>query len=560
MSTVATWAPGWPALRHYRGEWLRGDLLAGVTVAAYLIPQVMAYATVAGLPPVAGLWAALAPMLVYALLGSSRQLSVGPESTTAIMTATALAPLALADPARYAALAAALAVLVGVICLVAGLCRLGFLADLLSRPVLAGYMAGVAVIMIAGQLGKVTGVEVEGEEFVDQIRSFLAGVGGFHLSTSLLALGVLVLLFALKHYLPRVPAALTAVLLATALVMVFGLDRTGIDVVGAIPAGLPAFGLPQVALADLRELLIPALGIAVVGFSDNTLTARIFAARKDEDINANAELRALGVCNLAAGVSHGFPVSSSGSRTALGDAVGSRSQLYSLTALATVLVVMVVGRGLLEHFPMAALGALVIYAAVGLVDIAEFRRLARFRRSEFMLAIATTVAVLLLGVLYGVLFAIALSIVDLLRRVARPHDAVLGYVQGMAGMHDVDDYPEATPVPGLVVYRYDAPLFFANAQDFRERAMRAVDDATGPVEWFVLNCETNIDPDITAVDAMEQLRGQLAERGITFAMARVKQDLWDDLLAAGLIDRVGEDRIFPTLPTAVEAFRNRPDR
>ena len=228
--------------------------------------------------------------------------------------------------------------------------------------------------------------------------------------------------------------------------------------------------------------------------------------------------------------------------------------------LATVLVVMVVGRGLLEHFPMAALGALVIYAAVGLVDIAEFRRLARFRRSEFMLAIATTVAVLLLGVLYGVLFAIALSIVDLLRRVARPHDAVLGYVQGMAGMHDVDDYPEATPVPGLVVYRYDAPLFFANAQDFRERAMRAVDDATGPVEWFVLNCETNIDPDITAVDAMEQLRGQLAERGITFAMARVKQDLWDDLLAAGLIDRVGEDRIFPTLPTAVEAFRNRPDR
>lgn len=560
MSTVATWAPGWPALRHYRGEWLRGDLLAGVTVAAYLIPQVMAYATVAGLPPVAGLWAALAPMLVYALLGSSRQLSVGPESTTAIMTATALAPLALADPARYAALAAALAVLVGVICLVAGLCRLGFLADLLSRPVLAGYMAGVAVIMIAGQLGKVTGVEVEGEEFVDQIRSFLAGVGGFHLSTSLLALGVLVLLFALKHYLPRVPAALTAVLVATALVMVFGLDRTGIDVVGAIPAGLPAFGLPQVALADLRELLIPALGIAVVGFSDNTLTARIFAARKDEDINANAELRALGVCNLAAGLSHGFPVSSSGSRTALGDAVGSRSQLYSLTALATVLVVMVVGRGLLEHFPMAALGALVIYAAVGLVDIAEFRRLARFRRSEFMLAIATTVAVLLLGVLYGVLFAIALSIVDLLRRVARPHDAVLGYVQGMAGMHDVDDYPEATPVPGLVVYRYDAPLFFANAQDFRERAMRAVDDATGPVEWFVLNCETNIDPDITAVDAMEQLRGQLAERGITFAMARVKQDLWDDLLAAGLIDRVGEDRIFPTLPTAVEAFRNRPDR
>ncbi len=547
-------------LRHYRGDWLRGDLIAGVTVAAYLIPQVMAYATVAGLPPVAGLWAALVPMLVYAVLGSSRQLSVGPESTTAIMTATALAPLALADPARYAALAAALAVLVGVICLVAGLCRLGFLADLLSRPVLAGYMAGVAVIMIAGQLGKVTGVAVDGDEFVDQIRSFAAGLGGFHPATSLLAAAVLVLLFALNRYLPRVPAALTAVLAATATVVVFGLDGKGIDVVGAIPAGLPALGLPDVAAADLRGLLIPAFGIAVVAFSDNTLTARVFAARKDEDINANAELRALGVCNMAAGVSHGFPVSSSGSRTALGDAVGSRTQLYSLTALATVVVVMLVGRGLLEHFPMAALGALVVYAALALVDVDEFRRLARFRRSEFMLAIATTIAVLLLGVLYGVLFAIALSIVDLLRRVARPHDAVLGYVRGMAGMHDVDDYPDATPVPGLVVYRYDAPLFFANAQDFRERAMRAVEDAAGPVEWFVLNCETNIDPDITAVDAMEQLRGELAERGITFVMARVKQDLRDDLLAAGLIDRVGEDRIFPTLPTAVEAFRNRPDR
>ncbi len=547
-------------LRHYRGDWLRGDLIAGVTVAAYLIPQVMAYATVAGLPPVAGLWAALVPMLVYAVLGSSRQLSVGPESTTAIMTATALAPLALADPARYAALAAALAVLVGVICLVAGLCRLGFLADLLSRPVLAGYMAGVAVIMIAGQLGKVTGVAVEGDEFVDEIRSFIAGLGGFHPSTSLVAAAVLVVLFALNRYLPRVPAALTAVLAATATVVVFGLDGKGIDVVGAIPAGLPALGLPDVAAADLRGLLIPAFGIAVVAFSDNTLTARVFAARKDEDINANAELRALGVCNMAAGVSHGFPVSSSGSRTALGDAVGSRTQLYSLTALATVVVVMLVGRGLLEHFPMAALGALVVYAALALVDVDEFRRLARFRRSEFMLAIATTIAVLLLGVLYGVLFAIALSIVDLVRRVARPHDAVLGYVRGMAGMHDVDDYPDATPVPGLVVYRYDAPLFFANAQDFRERAMRAVEDAAGPVEWFVLNCETNIDPDITAVDAMEQLRGELAERGITFVMARVKQDLRDDLLAAGLIDRVGEDRIFPTLPTAVEAFRNRPDR
>jgi sulfate permease, SulP family len=558
--SATVWAPGWPVLRHYERSWLRADLLAGVTVAAYLIPQVMAYATIAGLPPVAGLWAALVPMVVYAMLGSSRQLSVGPESTMALMTATALAPLAIRDPGRYAALAALLAVLVGVICLVAGLCRLGFLADLLSRPVLVGYMAGVAVIMVAGQLGKVTGIDVDGDEFIDQIRSFVAGIGGYHLPTVCLAAGVLALLFACHLYLPRLPGALTAVLVATAVVVAFGLERLGIDVVGEIPAGLPALDVPTVAGTDIAGLLIPALGVAMVAFSDNVLTARTFAARKGHQIDANAELRALGVCNLGAGVTHGFPVSSSGSRTALGDAVGSRSQVYSLAALATVLIVMLAGRGLLEHFPMAALGALVVYAAIRLVDVGEFRRLARFRRSELLLALATTAAVLGLGVLYGVLVAIGLSILDMLRRVARPHDAVLGYVPGLAGMHDLDDYPNAEPVPGLVVYRYDAALFFANAEDFRVRAMNAVQEALGPVEWFVLNCENNVDPDITAIDAMDQLRTELSDRGIVFAMARVKQDLRDDLAAAGLLEQVGDDRIFPTLPTAVEAFRAREQR
>lgn len=541
----------------YQREWLRGDVLAGVTVAAYLVPQVMAYATVAGLPPIAGLWASLVPLGVYAVLGSSRQLSVGPESTTALMTATALAPLMITDPARYAALAAALALLVGVICLIAGWCRLGFLADLLSRPVLVGYMTGVAVIMISGQLGKVTGVAVDGDEFTDQITSFVRDIGAVHWPTVALSAAVLALLLALYRWSPRFPGPLVAVLLATAAVWVLALHEYGIGVVGAIPAGFVAPGLPDVSVPDLAALLVPACGIAVVAFSDNALTARTFAARKGETIDANAELRALGVCNLSTGVTHGFPVSSSGSRTALGDTLGSRTQLYSVVMLATVVVVMVAGRGLLEHFPTAALGALVIYAALRLIDIGEFRRLARFRRSELILALATTAAVLGLGVLYGVLVAIALSLLDMLRRIARPHDSVLGYVPGLPGMHDVDDYPSAEPVPGLVVYRYDAPLFFANAEDFRSRAMAAVDEADGPVEWFVYNAEANVDPDLTAVDALEQLRADLTARGIVFAMARVKQDLVDDLKAAGFHDRVGEQRIFPTLPTAVEAFRNR---
>lgn len=556
---LAHWLPGMAQFTGYQRSWLRGDVLAGVTVAAYLVPQVMAYATVAGLPPVAGLWAALVPMGVYALLGSSRQLSVGPESTTALMTATALAPLVVGDPARYAAMAAMLALLVGAICLVAGLCGLGFLADLLSRPVLVGYMTGVAVIMISGQLDKVSGVEVTGDEFVDQIRSFASGLGSVHVPTVVLSAAVLALLLLLYRIAPRFPGPLVAVLAATAVVWLFSLDDKGIRVVGGIPAGLPVPTLPPVAMTELLALAIPAAGIAVVAFSDNALTARTFAARKGDTIDASAELRALGICNLTTGVTQGFPVSSSGSRTALGDTVGSRTQLYSLVMLATVLLVMLAGRDLLEHFPMAALGALVVYAALRLIDAAEFRRLARFRRSELFLAVATTVAVLGFGVLYGVLVAIALSLMDTLRRIARPHDSVLGYVPGVAGMHDVDDYPDARPVPGLVVYRYDAPLFFANAENFRERALAAVEAADGPVEWFVLNAEAQVDPDLTAVDALEQLRRDLTARGIVFAMARVKSDLRDDLVAAGFIDRVGADRIFPTLPTAVEAFRNRSD-
>jgi len=549
--------PGLAQFRGYKRDWLRGDLVAGVTVAAYLVPQVMAYATVAGLPPVAGLWAALIPMAVYALLGSSRRLSVGPESTTALMTATALAPLAAGDAGRYAVLAAAAALIVGAICFVAGLIRLGFLADLLSRPVLIGYMAGVAVIMIASQLGKITGVEVKGEEFLDQMRSFIAGLHSVHWPTIVLALSVLAVLLVLAWLAPRIPGPLIAMLGAAFVVSVFSLHHNGIKVIGEIPKGLPVPGVAGIPLSDLTAMVIPAAGIALVAFSDNVLTARIFAVKHGEDIDANAELRALGVCNVGAGLMHGFPVSSSGSRTALGDSVGSRTQLYSLVMLVAVLVVMLFGRGVLATFPAAALGALVVYAAMRLVDVREFKRLARFRRSELILALATTAAVLVFGVLYGVLFAIALSIADLLRRVARPHDAIQGFVPGVAGMHDIDDYPEADLVPGLLVYRYDAPLFFANAENFRGRAMAAVNDFPGPVEWFVLNAEANVEVDLTALDAVDELRAELERRGIVFAMARVKQDLRDELEAAGLIDKIGEDRIFMTLPTAVEAYNDR---
>ena len=555
--TWTEWAPGVAQFRGYKRAWLRGDLLAGLTVAAYLIPQVMAYATLAGLSPIVGLWAALAPLLIYALVGSSRHMSVGPESTTALMVVAVLAPFAAGDASRYAALAAVLGVLVGAICFLAGIARLGFLANLLSRPVLVGYMTGVALVMMASQLGKLTGASVVGDEFVDQMRSFARGMGDLHWPTMLLAGVVLAFLLALDRWAPRVPGPLIAVLAAAAAVAALSLESEGIVVVGSVPSGLPTPAVPLVSPNELAALVIPAAGIAIVAFSDNILTARIFATRHGYEIDANAELRAIGVCNIAAGLTRGFPVSSSGSRTAIGDAVGSRTQVYSLVALALVLVVMLFASDLLAHFPSAALGALVVYAALRLIDVSEFRRLARFRRSELVIALMTTAAVLGIGVLYGVLAAVALSVLDLLRRVARGHDSVLGFVPGVAGMHDIDDYPQAELVPGLVVYRYDAPLCFANAEDFRSRALQAVDDYPQPVEWFVLNAEANVEIDMTALDALDRLRADLEGRGILFAMARVKQDLRDALKAGGLLTKIGDERIFMTLPTAVEAFRRR---
>lgn len=549
-----SWLPGLGQFREYQRAWLRPDVLAGLTVAAYLVPQVMAYAEVAGLPPVVGLWAILGPLAIYPLLGTSRQLSIGPESTTALMTATLLMPVARGDPTRYAALAAAAALMVGGICVLGRLARLGFLADMLSKPVLVGYMAGVALIMISGQLSRITGVPVSGTSFVAEVTSFWTNLPAAHLPTLILSGILLVLLFVIARFIPLAPGPLIVVVIGAVAVAVFSLQDQGILVVGNVPVGLPTPAIPDVSPGDLWSLLLPAVGITMVSYTDNVLTGRAFASRQNQPLDANAEWAALAGCNFAAGFLHGFPVSSSGSRTAIGDAVGSRTQVYSLVTLGAVVIVLAFAAPLLSVFPRAALGALVVYAALRLIEWRELRRIARFGHSELLLAILTTVSVLAFGVLYGVLVAVGLSILDLFRRIARPHDGVLGYVPGVAGMHDIDDYPAARQVPGVVVYRYDAPLCFANAQDFHRRATEAVDDAADTVEWFILNAEANTEIDITAADSLEQLRREFTERGITFAMARVKQELRDSLANAGLIESVGADLIFPTLPTAMSAY------
>ncbi len=550
---IAKHAPGLDVLLHYQRRWLRGDLIAGLSVAAYLVPQVMAYAQLAGLPAITGLWAAIGPLLVYAILGSSRQLSAGPESTTALMTATAIGAMAITDAERYAAAAAALAVATGLVCIVGRIAKLGYLAELLSKPVLTGYMLGIAVLMIVSQLGKVTGVAIEGDNEFEEVGYLLSHLDQVKLPTLVLALSVVAALVAARRWLPRLPSTLIVMLAAVGIVLLFGAERFA--VVGEIPRGLPHFALPDFAGMNLAAVLPAAAGITIVAFSDTILTARAFEGPDDREIDGSQELLAMGVANVAAGLSSGLPVSSSGSRTALGHLAGGRSHLSSVVAAATVLLTLLVLGPVLEIFPLAALGGVVIYAATRLIDVAGMRRLASFRRTELLLALATAIAVVATGVLYGIAIAVGLSLLDLLRRIARPHDAVLGFIPGLAGMHDVDDYPVSTQIPGLLIYRYDSPLFFANATDFRTRALAAVDQAADPVRWFLLNAEANVNIDSTAAEALEELRATLNERGIAFAVARVRFEVHQAMAAAGLVDTIGAEMFFPTLPSALDAYR-----
>lgn len=528
-------------------------------MAAYLIPQCLAYGELAGLPPIHGLWAALAPLLLYAWLGSSPQLSVGPESTTALLTAAAIAPLAAGNAAAAVPLASLLALLVGLVCCVGAVGRLGFLADLLSRPILVGYLSGLALILISAQAGRMLGIPLQSDTPLTVIQELLERMGEIHGPTVLVGLGVLLFLIVVPARFPRAPAPLLAMLLAVAAVALGHLEQRGVSVIGAIPAGLPSLAPPAIVSAEaVKRLAAAAVGIALVGYSDNVLTARAFAARSGSRINANRELLALGVVNLANGVLQGFPVSSSASRTALGASLGSRSQRFSLVALAVVLVALLALRPLLAMFPRAALGAVVIAAAVRLIDLGEFRRMLHFKPSEFRLAVVTLLGVLLTDPLVGVGLAVALSVIDLFARLMRPHDAVMGQVPDLAGLHDVNDWEGARTIPGLVIYRYDAPLCFANAEHFRSRALAAIAAETSPVQWFVLNAEAIVEIDITAADVLLELQQTLTEQGIVVGFARVKQDLYRQLQRAGVVEAVGADRFFPTLPTAVAAFQARP--
>ncbi len=531
--------------------------MAGLSVAAIQIPTAIAYAGLAGFAPEVGLYASVLPLVAYALLGSSRQLIVGPDSATCAMVAAALIPLAGHDPHRYLDYSVVLAVFVGVLSVLGGIARLGFIADFLARPILTGFLNGIGLSIVGGQLGKLFGIQLVSREFLGQLWEFASRLGETHGPTLALGVALLAVLIALKRLTPRVPVPLVGVVLGGLLVFVFDLGARGVQVLGEVPAGLPALGVPSIEPNDLRSLATAALGIALVSYCSAMLTARSFAARNSYEIDASQDFIALGVANLAAGLSRGFVISGADSRTAVNDAVGGKSRLTGLVAATATGAVLLFLTWPMRYIPGPALAAVLIMAGVGLVDVATLVTLRTVARFEFRLSVATTLGVLIVGVLPGILIAVALAIVKLLSLASRPSDAILGEVPGRDGYHDIAGQADAKTVPGLLVYRFDAAPLFFNADYFKQRVRAAVALAPVTPRWFLYSAEAANVLDFTGSEAIEQLRRELAAQGIAFAVAR-SRGLFDAMLRrTGLADRIGADHVFPSVRSGVQAYLER---
>jgi len=553
---LASWAPGLARLRRYERGWLRGDLVAGLTVGALLITQCMAYAPIAGLPPSAALRGAIIGIPVYAFLGSSRHLAIGPDPGTATLAAAGLAAVAVAGTDQYLQAGAVLAVLVGVILLAASVLRFGFLADLLSRPALVGYLAGLGASLLVSQLGKLLGVAVTSDGFFARIGDVASGLDHLGGATATMGLASLTSILVLKRLVPRVPAALVVVVLALALTWVFDLDQHGIAVVGSIDASLPSFHLPGLPADDWLRLVATAAGIALVGYADSILTARGVADKHHDRLDANRELSGLGAANLVAGLCRGMPLSSTGSGTAAMSSAGGNSSLGGIVAASFVALGLVAFPAVLEGIPMPALAAVVSAAAIGLVDTEALRDLWRVSRAELLVAVVTAAGVVLFDVLVGVLVSVVLSVVIAISRMTRPHDAVLGHAAHLDGWVDVAAYPDAVTEEGLVVYRFDAPLLFTNADRYCERVLDALASQPGDERWLVLDFEGIGSIDATAVAALRRLVTDVHREGVeVIALARANHDALDRLGRAGLLQPTGTLVVVPTINAAVRGFR-----
>ncbi len=512
----------------------------------------MAYAELAGLPPVTGLYATLVPLLVYFLLGPSRILVLGPDSAVSPLVAAAIVPLAASgDSSARIALAGLLAILVGALMLAGGLTRFGFVTELLSMPVRVGYLMGIAVTVIVAQLPKLFGFSVKSESLVPALRGFVAGLDQTNATALAIGVGSLALIFGLRWAAPRVPAVFLAVVGATAVVAIFGLADQ-VPVVGTVPAGLPAFAAPHVSFEEFKTLIPAAVGVAFVAFTDTSVLSRSYAARLSQEVDQNQELAVLGVANIATGFFQGFPISTSSSRTAVVEDSGARSQVAGLVGATVLALLLIVGTGLVHDLPLSSLAAVVIVAVLGLIDVVAARRLRQSSPPEFVLLMVAFAGVAVLGVLWGVGIALALSLLNFIRRAWRPHDAVLGRVDNLKGYHDTERYPDARLIPGLVLYRFDAPLFFANADYFRGRIRELA--RTGDARWIVVAAEPITDIDATAGDTVRALKDELDAAGIELAFAELKDPVRDRLREYGIHDAIGTHRFFPTIGVAVSTY------
>ena len=558
MRRIEKYVPGIGLIRTYNRDWLKTDLVAGLTVFAILVPSCLAYGELAGFEPVIGLYAALVAMIAYALFGSSRQLIVGPDATIAILVAIIVAPLALGDPARYAALAAALAILIGLICLFGGYFKFGFVADFLSKPILTGYIAATALIIIVSQLGKIFGIDIVSDDFFAQILELITKLDQTHLLTLAVGLVTILGIIMLRRYAHRVPAPLVAVIVAIIVSSLFNLEELGVAVVGQIPSGLPSFQVPQVSLADFRILFPAALALAVLIFADELLVARVFSRRNRYNLDPNQELTALGAANISCGFFQSFAVGASSSRTVVNDDMGGKSQMVGLIAAGLVVLFLLYLTSLLQNLPKVVLGAIIVVAAASLIDIREFRSLNLIRHSEFYLSLLTLFGVLVIGIVAGIAIAIAFSLAEFILRIYRPHTSVLGTGEGVDGYHMIAPGGYNQVSPGVIVYGFNAPLFFANAPYLLDQVRDLISTADPPVKCLLLDAEAIPDIDTTAADTLRELHQELQENGILLAIARANKPLRETMRLTGLENLIGVNNFYPSVRKGVEACQDRP--
>jgi len=550
--SLERWIPGIRVLRHYEAAWLPKDLAAGITLGAVLVPVGLAYGSLAGLP-MAGLYASIFPLILYALFGSSRQLIIGPDTSMAAIVAVSIVPLAQGDSGKLALLAAMLAVMVGIILILGSFLRLGFMADFLAKPVMVGFMHGLALVIFAGQLPKVLGFKVSGETALQQLVDVTRHLGQTHWPTLAIGVFCVVAILLLKHWLPRIPGPIVALVGSIFAVKFFHLESAGVDVVGLIPSGLPKFQVPILAIQDIHTLVPMAGAAALLAFSDTMVTARSFASRNHYLIDANQEMFALGLASIASGLTHGMPISVSGSRTAVAESAGSRSQLTSVLAAIVVACVMLFLTGLLYSLPMAALGGILIVSAYNLCEFGEFPRMWRFRGVGFFVALLTFAGVVGIGMMEGIGIGVLCSLVLILRTLAFPDDAVLAQV-GEGAFHDRERYSEAKEIPGLVLYRFSGPLFFANAGQFRSRVEEVLEQAALPVRGFILDASAIINIDLMACETLDEIQAELQKRGISLVIANLRDYIRERLMLGWERSKSVPNLFASDLASAVRGF------